>query len=331
MELVGLGPRGRAAGLCLCTVWLAPVLAAGAAPPPVKAGEPVAQAASGGTGARERRDAAEREAERKAGEGEPRVEGPMPAPGMAPSTGWTGLQLHGAGEGEAKGGPQLEKIGEGRLQHDAGGFTATIAADGSVTFRDKIFPKPKLVVMGRDLFTGAKEKQAAERDVFADRAVNPFGPSTAAMFAGFSMGMPGLADMLLKNRYAKQKQRFLRETEAMRTRMAYAWLKQALTTELDALVSRMLAIWRDPSLAMSERRRRIFAAWDECVEPTDTPGSPQEQLRGEMAERARDRIERLVRLIAPPGSPQQFTPAELERWNAGRRSRRRFAPYAPRD
>lgn len=324
MELVGLGSRGRAAGLCLCTVWLAPVLAVGAAPP--RSGEPVA----GEAGARERRDAAEREAERKAGEDERRVEGPMPAPGMTPAKGWTGLQLRGTGEGEANGGPALQDIGEGRLKHDAGGFTATIAADGSVSFKDIIFPRPKLVVMGRDLFTGAKEKQAAERDVFADRAVNPFGPSTAAMFAGFSIGMPGLADMLLKHRYAKQKQRFLRETEAMRTRMAYAWLKQALSAELDSLVSRMLAIWRDTSLPMSERRRRIFAAWDECVEAADT-GSPQEQLRGEMAERARDRIERLVRLIAPPGSPQQFTPAELERWNAGRRSKRRFMPYAPRD
>jgi hypothetical protein len=303
---------------------------AGAAPASEKACVPVVGEVKG-TSERERRDAAEREAERKAGEAELRVEGPMPAPGMAPSQGWTGLQLRGAGDGEAKSGPELRPTGDGGLRHDAGGFTATIAADGSVSFKDRMIVQPKLVVMGRNLFTGERVKEAPARDVFADRAVNPFGPSTAAMFGGFSMGVPGLADMLLKNRYAKQKQRFLRETEAVRTRMAYAWLKQALTAELDALVSRMLAIWRDTSLPMSERRRRIFAAWDECVEAMDTPGSPQEQLRGEMAERARDRIERLVRLIAPPGSPQQFTPAELERWNAGRRSRRRFAPYAPRD
>lgn len=326
MELVGVGSRGRAAGLCLCTVWLVPLADVGAAPPSVTASE----SESGEASARGKRDAAERAAEREAGERAVRREGPMPAPGMSSPQGWTGLQLHGDGGTEAKQGPELKPVGEGGLQHDAGGFTATIAADGSVSFWDRKV-QPKLFVMGRDLFTGERMKQAPGRDVVEDRAIHPFGASTAAMFGGFSMGVPGLADMLLKNRYAKQKQRFLRETEALRSRMAYAWLKQALADELDALVSRMLVIWRDGSLPMAERRRRIFVAWDECVESTSKPGSPQAKMRATMAERARDRIERLVRLIAPPGSPQQFTAAELLRWNAGRRSQRRFAPYSPRD
>ncbi|MBL8974689.1 MAG: hypothetical protein JNK56_29105, partial [Myxococcales bacterium] len=44
-----------------------------------------------------------------------------------------------------------------------------------------------------------------------------------------------------------------------------------------------------------------------------------------------DRIERLVRLIAPPGEPQQVTPAELVSLKAGRRSEGRFAPYSSRE
>ncbi len=43
---------------------------------------------------------------------------------------------------------------------------------------------------------------------------------------------------------------------------------------------------------------------------------------------ARGRIAALIRMLAPPGSPQQFTTAELAEFNAVRQSRARFDPYA---
>lgn len=279
--------------------------------------------ATGGAGARARRDAGELRGE------VPTPEGPVEAPRIPSPQGWTGLMLRGD-RAPKEAGPRLTALGDGRLLHDAGGFTATIAADGSVAFKD-VMVKPKVVVMGFDLTTGKFERGATSGDAFSERAVQPFGPSTAAMLAGVSVGMPGLADMLLKHRFARAKLRFLRETEALRMRMAHAWLQARLAEELDRLVARMLAIWRDDTLTLAERRRRIFVAWDECEEGRGTPGSPAEEIRAAAARRARDRIERLVRLIAPPGSPQQFTPAELVRLNAGRRSEGRFAPYSPRE
>lgn len=300
-----------AAGLWLCTVWLLPLTGRTepAPAPPVKAS---------------RYDAGEqREVVTEA-----TPEGPKQAPGMAAPRGWTGLQLRGDRAAKGQEGPALKEIGGGRLEHQADGFTATIGPDGSVEFHD-VMVKPKVVVLGFDLLKGKFEApRAASRDGFEERAVFPFGPSTAAMFGGVSVGVPGLADMLLKHRFARAKLRFLRETEALRMRMAHAWLKERLAEELDTLVSRIMAIWRETSLPLVERRRRIFVVWDECAELRGTEGSATDETRAEAGMRARDRIERLVRLIAPRGSPQQYTPAELLRLNAGRRSAGRFEPYA---
>lgn len=351
VELVG--HARRAAGLWLCTMWCLPMTgrAEPAAAPPVQAGAEVAAQGEGardvgsgagareageagagardtgsGPGARARRDAGELQGDGDVG---PTPEGPAEAPSIPSPQGWTGLMLRGDRAPKAAG-PRLTALGDGRLLHDAGGFTATIAADGSVAFKD-VMVKPKVVVMGFDVTTGKFERGATSGDAFSERAVQPFGPATAAMFAGVGVGMPGLADMLLKHRFARAKLRFLRETEALRMRMAHAWLQARLAEELDRLVARMLAIWRDDTLTLAERRRRIFVAWDECEEGRGTPGSPAEEIRAAAGRRARDRIERLVRLIAPPGSPQQFTPAELVRLNAGRRSEGRFAPYSSRE
>ena len=331
MELVGLG---GAAGLCLCTIWLAAQeLRAGeaaqvAASPPAVSGPDAGEAArrdAKGPDVNEPalRDASE-PAMRDGGLGGDRREGPpdsaprVPAPRVS-----AGLMLREDRSADA--GPRLRSIDGGRLVHEDGRFTATIAADGSVRFKD-VLVKPKVVVVGLDVLTG-KADESQPRDAFAERAVYPFGPSTAAMIGGGG-GMPGLADLLIGTRHAAAKTRFLRATEALRMRMAHAWLRQQLDAQLGELVPRMLAIWRDPSFALAERRRRIFVAWDECEEASASLGSPAEALRGEVAMQARDRIERLVRTIAPPGSPQQFTPAELETLNAVRRSRRRFEPYA---
>lgn len=313
MELVG--HARPAAGLWLCTMWLLPVTEPAAAPA-VKPGR------------YDVGEAREEEAKRVVEEPAPTVEGPKQAPGMTVPRGWTGLQLRGDRSASGGEGPALKDIGDGRLQHQADGFRATIAADGSVEFHD-VLVKPKVVLLGFDLVAGKFElPRAPSRDAFEERAVFPFGPGTAAMLATPSIAMPGLADMLIKHRFARAKLRFLRETEALRTRMAHAWLKQRLAEELDALVARIMAIWRESSLPLVERRRRIFVAWDECEELRGTEASVTDETRAAGGMQARERIVRLVRLIAPRGSAQQYTPAELLRLNAGRRSAGRFEPYA---
>ena len=119
---------------------------------------------------------------------------------------------------------------------------------------------------------------------------------------------------------------FLAETEAVRMRMAHAWLKERLSEQQAALVEQVLAVWRDPTLPPAARRRRLFTLWDECAEPTESPTAADE-IRAQAALAARGRVEALIRMLAPQGSPEQFTAAELVELNAQRRSRARFDPY----
>ena len=100
-----------------------------------------------------------------------------------------------------------------------------------------------------------------------------------------------------------------------------------LAGQLELLVSEVLAVWRDTSVTPVERRRRIFVMWDECEEPGPASESAVQRIRGDAAALARARIEALVRLLAPAGSPRAYTRDELARLNTTRRSARAFDPY----
>ena len=244
---------------------------------------------------------------------------------------------------EADGGPQLEPIGGGRLRHKDPRFTAIIAPDGSVEFRDVVI-EPDATVMGIDLLTGKlRPPKPVARDNFEERALYPQGPPTAPTMVGLGGGFGGLLGALVSKIRRKAgglgkdsgranmpaKVRFLAQTEGLRTRMAHAWLKARLAEQRGRLVEEVLALWRDPSLPLAERKRRIFQMWDDCAEPAELR-TPTDEIQAAAAVEARVRIEGLIRMLAPRGSPQQFTAAELAEFNAQRRSRARFDPYAGR-
>jgi hypothetical protein len=232
---------------------------------------------------------------------------------------------------DGDGGPALEPIGGGRLRHRNPRFTATIAADGSVEFRDTL-PTPRPTLFGVDLVDRRLRPPRPDvRDDFEARALYPTGPPTAAVFAGVGGGLPGLADLLARGRrrdggaHLAEKRRFLADTEGLRARMHYTWLKGQLEARLEVLLSQVIAAWNDPALPLHERKRRLFRAWDDC-EPA--PGAePVDRLRADVARRARDKLEALARVLAPPTSPQRFTPDELAALNATRRSAAPFDPY----
>ncbi len=258
----------------------------------------------------------------------------VPAPRLEP-----GLVL----ERGADHGPPLEPIGAGRLRHRDPRFTAIIEADGSVEFRDVVI-KPEANLLGVDLIKRKLDPpRPLARDSFAERAMFPFGPSTAPMMVSMGGGGGGLLGALIglmrRNSAARDndnkrpsranlaaKAAFLAETEAVRMRMAHAWLKQRLAEQQAALVEQVLAVWRDPSLPLAARRRQIFTLWDECAEPTESQTAVDE-IRAQAALAARGRVEALIRMLAPQGSPRQFTADELASFNARRRSRTRFDPY----
>lgn len=259
----------------------------------------------------------------------------VPAPRVEP-----GLFLRR--DTNSDGGPKLEPIGGGRLRHKDPRFTAIIAADGSVEFRDVVI-KPAAKLMGIDPFNKGKldTPKPIARDNFEERALYPHGPPTAPMMVSVGGGFGGLMGALVSKLRRKAgglgtdngrtnmaaKAQFLADTEAVRMRMAHAWLAQRLAEQRAALVDHVLEVWRDVSLPLAERKRRIFVMWDECAEPTELR-SPADELRAEAAREARARIEALIRMLAPADSPSRFTAAELAEFNARRQSRARFDPYA---
>jgi hypothetical protein len=250
-----------------------------------------------------------------------------------------GLVLESSRGAPADVGPRLEPIGDGRLRHRGKGFSAIVDADGSVEFCDVIV-EGKTSVLGFDL-RGRKNPPAnLARDNFEERALYPGGPATAPVMVGVGGGFGGIVGALISKvsqrrgpgrspgrRYTAAKLQFLRDTEAMRMRMTHAWLKAQLATQLDLLIAQVLAVWRDTSVPLVERRRRIFVMWDECEEPGPVSESAVERIRGDAAALARTRIEALVRLLAPAGSPRAYPRDELARLNTTRRSRRAFDPY----
>ena len=258
----------------------------------------------------------------------------VPPPRVVP-----GLMLESSRGAPADVGPRLEPIGGGRLRHRGKGFTAIIDADGSVEFRD-VLVEAKPSFMGFDLRGNKNPPVNLARDNFEERALYPTGPPTAPILVGVGGCFGGIVGALIGavvrkarggkspgHRHTAAKLQFIKETEAPRLRMMHAWLKARLAAQLDVLIAEVLAAWRDTSLPLVERRRRIFIKWDECEDGGGVAGSAIEQIRADAATLARARIEALVRLLAPAGSPQAYAQAELVRLNAGRRSRSTFDPY----
>src|SRR5206468_5408912 len=86
-------------------------------------------------------------------------------------------------------------------------------------------------------------------------------------------------------------------------------------TAVDSLMARARTIWDDDSIAVAERRLRLFQLWDDCDE--DAPAGRE----------ARHRIERFIQEVAPRGSPRAYPEAQLRELNRRRGSETRFAPY----
>jgi hypothetical protein len=256
-----------------------------------------------------------------------RVDEPRPSPPVVPGPQRpASLVLERGARSDART-PRLEPIGGGRLRHRDHRFTAIIEPDGSVTFRDPI-GKVTLDVLNPPPPANIPEQAKQLRDRapdFSERALFPHGPPTAPIVGlGFRFG--GLADGRRGKRHSSAKLAFLAATEGLRLRMAHAWHRERLRDEQAALISQLIHVWRDASRSLADRRRELFAAWDACEEGSASD-APLDVLRADTALATRGKIEALVRLVAPAGSPAQYPPAELAALNARRRSVRPFDPY----
>lgn len=154
------------------------------------------------------------------------------------------------------------------------------------------------------------------------------------------LAMPGLAEGLRaasgQELYVKEKRALMEWTYELRVQMAIEFAEGHIQKRLKSLYRELVSRWHAPGRTAEERREEIFDRWDDCDEAfapelpafvKDAPASIDETRR-EAGRTARGTIERFVRTHLPEGSADAFTADELRRFNARRRSRERFDPYA---
>jgi hypothetical protein len=129
--------------------------------------------------------------------------------------------------------------------------------------------------------------------------------------------------------YSYEKRRFADETRPVRQRMADAARARWEDEALRRLPSTLVRLWDDTRLPAAARRRALFDLWDECLDPPEDPAAAASDRTVTGAARARRLIIQMISNHLPPGSPDAFSPEELETLNRHRRSRERFAPYDP--
>jgi hypothetical protein len=94
--------------------------------------------------------------------------------------------------------------------------------------------------------------------------------------------------------------------------------ENATARALRALPAVLEALWSERARPAAERRRLLFALWDECDEGSD-PAAP--------ASAARAVVLAFIARTLPAGSPDAYAPAELAALNQIRQSQARFEPY----
>jgi hypothetical protein len=125
--------------------------------------------------------------------------------------------------------------------------------------------------------------------------------------------------------YAVEKLRIMDRTRETRTAMALSERSLRLRDAQRDLPRRLSRLWADGRASPAEKRLALFALWDEALEPEDD-ADPE---LAAAARAVRAIIVGFVRGELPEGGTDAFTPEELEALNRGRRSKQRFAPYAP--
>ncbi len=150
----------------------------------------------------------------------------------------------------------------------------------------------------------------------------------------------GLGDWLTKKAQAKRGG----QTDTL---VSLSERVRVMEAGLGTLRAELTDIWIKTSVAEEERRRMLFARWDECeggavsTDPARAKAPPAEVLeirdpgvaltmyRAHAGDRARFGIERFIREKLPKEGPQAFSATELAALNKTRKSARPFAPYEP--
>ena len=136
--------------------------------------------------------------------------------------------------------------------------------------------------------------------------------------------------------YVKAKKQLLQRTFELRMNLAVSWAREQMSRQLSALYRQLMATWRKSEWTPARRRRELFTLWDDCEESLtlDLDGVERAMLskidkeRESAGTKARQKIIEFIGRQLPEGSPDAYTPRELQALNAKRRSAQRFEPYA---
>jgi hypothetical protein len=147
--------------------------------------------------------------------------------------------------------------------------------------------------------------------VFNDRgAVEAQGISASGTFDATEIFMQGAG----QDPHRAERERFMSETRELRDRLEREYREREMRAGLRRLRGRLESVWATESRTEQARRRRIFGIWDEMED-------------GEAGAEGRRIVITFIRAVIPQGSDHEFTPEEIERFNAARESREPFEPY----
>ncbi len=134
----------------------------------------------------------------------------------------------------------------------------------------------------------------------------------------------------------RAKRAFLQRTFEQRIRVAVHYAERNMHSALKRLQLDMTKAWTRIGLSDRERRRALFALWDECDEQIVSQAQIDEDLashknidavRRRVATQARTMILRFIQQELPAGSALAYPEAELRALNKTRASAQRFEPY----
>jgi hypothetical protein len=133
-----------------------------------------------------------------------------------------------------------------------------------------------------------------------------------------------LTDLVMKLRgetlNRPKKKQFLEDTKALRSEMARDVNKENLAQSVIDLRSRLEAVWDNQHLTVLEKKRQLFAMWDDCTEDGSDDVVNTSSL-------IRTMIISFISHHLPHGSEHAYSKAELETFNSTRQSQSVFAPY----
>jgi len=190
-------------------------------------------------------------------------------------------------------GPRMRSDGDGGYKEDRARFSARIDRDGRIKFKDK-------------------------GNVQLDAVGAGWGGLT--LFGSFD-----LTDAVLRalgdDPYAYEKMLIMERTREARAAMAMEERSENLREAQRKLPRLLEKVWAHTTWTPAQRRRLLFALWDEVDEDGD------DEVRKAGAG-VRAIIESFIRRALPEDGPDAFTADELEAMNRARRSRTRFEPYS---